>query len=344
MKLVVFTVCLAFVGCTKAETPAEPASDPPTAETPEEGSPAGDPAAATPEGEGDEGSAAAPAGSAIKKAPDLRVVGEPAIAVVDPGKEPRRALRWEFETESDLSVAMTSATTFRLEASDLEGSGKTSVLPKVRQTFDLDAKPVSGSGTVEVAFEVLDDEMIETPDADPKVHLPAAKGTTGSYRVDSAGVSRDFTLAPAEGLRPDVDLEYLQNLLRMMVFPFPEEPIGVGAKWTITQRVERRGIEMKEETTLELLALRGKNVKLAFKLASRGKRKSTVQVPAGQAHRDEAYTWDAEGKLGTSLTRLVPRRATLDNDLLLRTNVQMDTGESGVVDMEVARSVVMKAP
>lgn len=268
----------------------------------------------------------------------------PTVKLIDAGAPPLRRLRWEFRKGAQEVLEMESSYAFQAKAKGFVGAatGPRHVLPSLVQTVELAIEDVSSDGLARVAFQVTNDRVLETPNVTGSLSVTGAKGTTGSFRVDSKGVVSECELAVPEVLPPGADLEYVQNLLRLMVFPVPDEPIGAGAKWSVARVVERRGIPMNEQVTLELVELAGSEVTLTFELESQGSRQTTIGAAENEAIKTEDFTWEADGRTTTSLTRLVPRSLTLGNQLVLNTQVARPSGAIEHLDMNVDRRVEIR--
>jgi len=329
MKYAILALALLTLACSKKESPSE--------------APSSDSMGTTHEAEA-EGTEAAPAEAQPEEAV-LPSVEPPVVELIDAGRPPLRKVRWQFEKGSDERLKMKSAYVFQADVKGAKAgprAGQRQVLPTMLQTIDFVIQDVSADGLAEVTFEVRDDAILNTPNVTPGLHITGAKGATGTYRVDSTGVIHDFAFTPPPDANPRADLEYVENLLRLMVFPVPDQPIGVRAKWTVTRDVERRGIPMKEQVTLELLKLAGSQITLAFELKSNGSRQTKVGKPSAEALRTEETSWDAKGRTKSSLTKLVPRLSTLENVLVLESKLTKPEGQTEQVDMIVERRIEMR--
>ena len=324
MKYSIFALIVLSLACTKKEAPAE---------APAEESEAALAEAAAPETE--------PAVEDSQEAPPVETA--PVIELIDAGKPPLRTLRWAFEPGEAQGLLWKSDYTFHAQRKGAEKQ-PIKVLPRMRQRLELSVVSVSDDGLAEVSYEALSDEIIKTPKVSPGVHITPAKGVRGTYKVDARGVVSEFSLSLPEGLNQDADLEYVENLLRLTVLPVPSEAVGVGAKWSVTREGERRGIPMKERLSVELIRAEGARVELAFELQSEGSRESEV-APRGKllGVRFEEYSWNATGRLKTNLSAVVPKRADVDNELVLSSRFESPGNAPDQLDMKVSRELEMRA-
>jgi hypothetical protein len=312
MKYSVLAVILLSLGCTKKE-PATPPSAPTDAKPAAEESP----------------KEAAPEPESI-------------LVLNEPGSAPPRRLRWQLEAGSRKQLVWESSNyVFYVQ----QGAKKQteSKLPPIVQVIELTVTEVTDSGVAKISYEVLSDEVRKSSDDSVGLHITPAKGVTGAFELDSLGVLRRLTQVLPEGLSPKADLEYIENLLRLTFVQVPEQPVGIGAKWDIARSVTRRGIRMEETATVELMEIKGEVFEFAYTLNSKGAAETEV-APRGEVIgvRFEDFTWGAKGRVETALRSVAPIAATVDNDLMLNTRFEREGKPDDVLDMKVARDVVMR--
>ena len=330
MKYAIYLLALLTLACSKKEAASE---TPMGAATSVSRQPEAEGAGQSADGQSEQ--AAAP-----REAP-------PTINLIEAGAPPLRQLRWELKKGATEILEMESAYTFQAETKGYPGVPEDQrqvrkVLPAIVQTIELGIDDMSAAGLAQVAFEVTNDQVLDASDATDALYVTGAKGTKGGFRVSSKGVISDFALTVPPEAPEGADLEYVENLLRLIVFPLPDEPIGVGAKWTVTRVVERRGMPTNEQVALELVELAGSEMGLKFKLESHGSKQETVGKAQHEALRTQDLRWDASGRTKISLTNLVPRSLTLENDVVLKSQLARPTGAVEHLDMSVDRRVEIR--
>ncbi|MDH3622607.1 MAG: hypothetical protein OES69_15755 [Myxococcales bacterium] len=236
----------------------------------------------------------------------------PTLKLVKPGKKPRRALRWSIEAGQKERLTMRVDT--ELEAVMVVLNAKQA--PRsVAFELTLQTEEGGGEGPRVVSFTVDEARLLDTAKTPPKAlearkeAVAAMKGFGGTYRIDSLGTVEEVVIdLPSDASRElwgiSGDLEWA---LRQLSAPFPEKPIGTGAKWTIERGVEQDGVDASEVSKFQLTKLRKQLVTLKTKVQ---------QSAAPQNFRNPGSPIDAEltefaaegsGKVTWDPTRLVPR-------------------------------------
>lgn len=326
MKYAVFTLALLTLACTKKEAPSE-----------------------APPAEGEVALAEAAPAEAEPAVEDTAeaapVETAPVIELIDAGKPPLRTLRWEFKEGAREVLKIRSAYTWDAEAKGIEGGRNPPkvVLPAIIQTIHLDVGAVSDFGVAGVDFEVREERTIEASDVPrAQLHITATKGAKGSYKVDSAGVISDFRLTPPPELPSGENVEHVEDLLRMTVFPLPAQPVGIGARWTVARTAKRRGMSMNEQVTLELVELADSDIAIRFELESSGTTETDIGSPQAAAVKKETHSWNAVGRTQSTLVSPSPRSTKMLNVVGYTSQVERPDRELEEFNVTIERKVEMK--
>jgi hypothetical protein len=183
-----------------------------------------------------------------------------AIKLVNQGSEPRRALRSSrgpgrnehlkirVDTELDMRVAMLNAK-----------QAPRSV------TFELSVRTNGAvrEGTAVFSFTVDEASAHHAANVPPKTRddreeaMASMRGLQGGYRVDSLGAIQEVVMnLPADASQELWNLATdLRWAIRQLTAPFPVEPIGAGATWTVGLSVEQDGVKANQVSSLELTEL-----------------------------------------------------------------------------------------
>ncbi|MGA9855148.1 MAG: hypothetical protein WBR29_07745, partial [Gammaproteobacteria bacterium] len=159
------------------------------------------------------------------------------VTLQDPGREPRRELRYAWREDDKEQMAITLRTTVSAESG---GARQDVPFPALHIALAIDAKSVSADGDLRYAWRVTSAQA----DADAGAPQQVAEGWaaqlapiahlsgTGAFtsRGLSAGVSLDPPTAGDAGMEGEMVVQVLQ-MLRDACAPLPEEPVGTGAKW-----------------------------------------------------------------------------------------------------------------
>jgi len=189
-------------------------------------------------------------------------VPAPTTELLDPGREPRRALRFRFEagevtirTIVDLAVVQQADEAFF--ALDL---------PPVQQTVRLTTAPAGDGRDAEVSLEVTALTLGAGATAEERealeAELGALVGLRGTGRIDELGrvVSFDYDLDVDVSADLDPIVAGFGDQLEALVAPLPEEPVGVGARWRTTTAADLGGTSVPVATVYEVTELTGDQV------------------------------------------------------------------------------------
>lgn len=172
------------------------------------------------------------------------------LRVTEPGAEPRAARKYAFVANRGDKRVITAR-----QSAGREGGGPAQEAA-FAVTADFVPKKVTPAAT-KFELKVLN---VDLPDmqgpqkAAAQAQLKAFAGLTGAFDVTSRGEvgEVDFKADDRMGQGADVIVQSLQQSLELLVPPFPNEPIGVGATWE--RKVDRkdRGQENSAKHTFTL--------------------------------------------------------------------------------------------
>lgn len=194
---------------------------------------------------------AAPSASAgaAPAAPELPLE----VALVDPGQEPRRPLRIRLAPGQRFAWSWQEKGQTRYEGT--LGGRPPHPAPASRYVFDFVVNGVASDGAGTGQLAVRSAERTVEPNDFLFAGLGAPPAPFGwPQRLTATGLyALEDVPLPSEA-DPTV-----QGLLRALrggsTVPFPEKPLGVGARWTVVRRFEKLGIPVRELTVYELLKL-----------------------------------------------------------------------------------------
>jgi hypothetical protein len=245
----------------------------------------------------------------------------PSVELVTAGEPPRRALRWHFEKGSKETLEIKS------KRKSIRGGGESPApeafdIPEVIFEVAVETREVTLNGTAQVEFEVLSAGAPEAPIRySPQVvkalreSVGRAKGTTGTYSIDSRGVVGDVQLVP-ESVRDDGVETVLRRLLAWTTMPLPEEAVGRDGKWIITREIERGGTRVSEVSRVKLAKIEGSRIDLDVKIdgasPEQGLSKGPGVSPRGSATGPRL---ELEGiqRFEGDLTKLVPQSSRIES-------------------------------
>jgi hypothetical protein len=196
-----------------------------------------------------EGSAGGGAGAEPEAAPEGAK-----LTVLDAGAEPKAARRYAFvANRADRRLVTIKQSAGR------EGGGPAQEAA-FAQTADFTPKAVKPAAT-RFEMKVIKLDLPGVPSAQKAqaaAQLAAFNGLAGTFDITSRGEIGEVDFKADEkmaGGGADVVLQSLQQAMELLVPPFPDAPIGVGAKWE--RKVERKehGMDNSAKHTFTLKEL-----------------------------------------------------------------------------------------
>jgi hypothetical protein len=277
-------------------------------------------------------------------------LAEPSIALLSPGAEPRRVLRWTFEKGSKETMKIWSQVTMIAQMGiDDE---KTTVTPPVVHTLALEVQGVEPDGSTTVGFEVKSSMVLKDKKAYASTRekmMEAAssiRGLKGTYRVDASGIVTDFELPEAaEGESRDLRMaESIGEFLSRSTVPVPGEAVGKGGTWTVKRRLVEGGITVDQTSTYELQKLDGSKIAVGVK-TEKSAPDQEVGTPGTYGHFNlKHFATTGQGERQADLGKLVPQKAASKTDTELKTFMQKKDGLALQQDLTIQAQERITAP
>lgn len=251
-------------------------------------------------------------------------IGAPAIIkLISAGAAPRRAVRYNIAPTYKGAMTMTTS---------MEMGGLPTAMPPMSMVMGLNVgvSSIAPNGDITMNMTFTKAEM--GPGADPTIAaavgeaMKAIVGLKGTAVVTNRGVAKSVKM-DLDAANPAVSQAFSQvsqNLENMMA-PFPEEAIGVGAKWEARQALDSQGMSMFQRTEFEVTAMTATSMTVNIKTEQTAPPQtiSNPQLPAEAAMTLERLTSSGTGKGTIPTNALVP---TMDMDLNMSMSMQVNMG------------------
>jgi hypothetical protein len=272
-------------------------------------------------GVGANANANANAGVGVGVGVNAGVGGEAArVRVIDPGKEPREKLRYAWRVGQRERLVMELRT-----AAATESGGTTTpeiALPPVRIGVAIDPASVSPEGDLTYAWRVLSTQVtadtgdagLPSPMADGmRDEVAAVEHLAGTATVNALGLTTSLAVNAAS--MPEAGaggsgqmIEQVRQTLRDLAPPFPDEPVGRGARWEKLSQLSSRDARLTQTDTFTLLELGKTGGKIDDVLAQTAPSQPlpTPGMPNAQARMDSMLA-SGDGKTAFDRSRLVPQ-------------------------------------
>ena len=255
----------------------------------------------------------------------------PRVRLLAPGRPPLRTLRYQAAVgqKGELSMGMTMSMEMSIAGQTLPAT----VLPEMRYGMEYRVTTVEPSGDIRYEFNFKDAKVNPGPNATPAVteamrgYLEKMSAMKGHVVVSTRGLVReaDFVLPPDLDAQLRQFLEGMRQSLRQISAPFPEEAVGVGAKWETTLRATQNGLTLDQTALSELTTLEEQGGRLAVTVTQNAEpqQMQPPNLPPGARIDLSTFKSSGSGESVFDLRRLVPSRAEMKLHTEMEATIQM---------------------
>ncbi|MEO5803668.1 MAG: DUF6263 family protein [Verrucomicrobiota bacterium] len=198
-----------------------------------------------------------------------KVAASPATAspvkLISAGAEPRKELRIHPKAGDKQNLDMTIKM-----AMDM-GTGQSMKMPATKMAMEVTVKNISAAGEISYESVIGNVEVLDEPGAMPQVvesmktALNGMKGLSMTGTMSDRGIPKSLDLKIPAGVAPQLRqaMEQMKESFGNMSSPFPDEAVGVGAKWEVKRPVKSQGMTIDQATTYELKSLKDDQANVA---------------------------------------------------------------------------------
>lgn len=249
---------------------------------------------------------------------DTPAIGAPpTVHVLNPGQEPRQALRWNVQPGFEQKVSATVASSIEALIAVMMVRAP---LYAVSYELSLRAKSLADDGSlhVEVTVDRATANLEGVGDAERAKQIETALGTLGKVRGRYVLGPRGQVTGAQLDIPPNaagIAREMIDNVrwaFVQMTPVFPEEPIGQGAKWTVHQGIEQGGVRVNQLATIEMVKRDGKRVELGLDIQQSAAPQSFENAGTMRTLDLTVLKGIASGSLTWDLGELAPQHARIE--------------------------------
>jgi hypothetical protein len=163
--------------------------------------------------------------------------------------------------------------------------------------------------------------------------------------MSDRGVNKSTDVKATADLNPQARqaMDQMKDTFSNTGIALPEEPIGVGAKWEVKQKIKSQGMTIDQTTQYELLSIDGDTLK-AKATITQSAGNQTIQNPAMPQMKMDLVKLSStgSGEMTTDLRQLVPVQATID--MHSDTTMAMDAGgQKNEMSMKMSINIRMES-
>ena len=262
---------------------------------------------------------AAPATIATTTLPPTTVAPKPTVTLDSPGTQPRQPMTLRLAAGSSAKVAMVNKLTLKITVGGQ--AVPASVVPGTRQVVTQRVDKVEADGAAIVSVTFSDAAVVPTPGADPAVVQATQAGLEplnrirGTQTIGPDGAVKSATFDTGAVTDPAIKgtLDSMTSQLGSLSAPFPREPVGVGARWTVTSTATIAGLRMTTTTRYTLRSRSGDRYELdqtQEAVAVPGP-VPLPNLPAGALASVTSFTVKSTGQISGDLTRHLPTKSSV---------------------------------
>ncbi len=238
-------------------------------------------------------------------------VGAPAIVtLLEPGAAPRKALRYTIPAGQKARADMTMNMSMAMNAA---GMSMPMDFPGMKMTMAVAVTGVAPNGdiTYDLGFTGL--TFDSSADANPTIAAalqPLQASITsikGSTTISSRGVTKSSKMEAADPSLQQM-LGSVTSTAENLSMPFPEETVGVGARWEVRTTASSGGQTIFQKSIYQVVSIEGSTVslKVTSEQTAPPQSVSNPALPAGSEMYMDKMAGSGTGTTVIHLDSLVP--------------------------------------
>lgn len=236
----------------------------------------------------------------------------PSFELIEEGRGPKRALRYNVEAGKSHELVMSMK---------MGMMGRT--LPEIRMTMEITILSAVPGGDIRYSFRFTDASAsngMELPGLDDLM------GLSGTAVVDARGMTRSGQVNVPPGTPPAMKqfMSKFEESIKQFSCPFPEEPVGVGAKWKLSQPITTEMFGLQQEATFQLVELDGDRGRLKMTLRQHAE-DVEMKLPNGMTAELVELESKGSGEMEFDLKNPAPIDSYLDLETRFKVKVQGQT-------------------
>lgn len=267
------------------------------------------------------------------------------VTLLDPGSEPRRELRYDFEQGYTQQGAMEMAIQLGV---DMGGLQMPMNMPAIRMDMTMNTAEVADDGSARFEYEYTSAEVVGDAGNPLGAALGSAlsqiNGVSGWVRVDPRGTTLEagFGAPGANAQQLAQVLDSAEQSIQQMSAPWPAEPVGVGAQWQAVTSFESGGFTLEQTATYTLESFDGNGVNVSVDLSQMAGEQAldgAAGLPPGAQVSLMSMESTGSGSMQVDLGALIPA-SEMSMSTAMTMSVAMQ-GQSQQMSMNVQTDISM---
>ncbi len=255
------------------------------------------------------------------------------VELISPGEMPRKEIRFQPKSGQTESIIMTMKMDQKIT---IDGNALPSpATPTQKFTMKVSIKDVASDGDVTSEIEFANIELVDDPQSPSPLGpimmnlLRPMIGSKGSAVVSNRGLTKKSEFKFNEGLAPQLKLmlDGMMDSVGKISSPVPVEPIGVGGKWKVVQKLTTNGMTLKQISTHELTKRTADGFEITTEISQQADPQEVKSplLPAGAKMNLESLSTEGKGMSAFRFASIMPAKA----DSSVASNAAMTVNVNG---------------
>lgn len=261
------------------------------------------------------------------------------VELLEAGEGEKRTLRLRAEVGQTERMRMEQVMTMQIQIGSQQVPEVQ--MPPIRMDFELRTTHVGDDGAMRHASRIVGLEILGEGPLVPRLEqeLAPLRDLSGWDVVDPRGrlVASQYDLPASASPELRNSLQRMQDAMRQIMPPLPEEPVAVGARWRAVSDV-RSQIAFRQVSTYTLEALEGDRMVLSVQTEQSAEPQPMASDQPGVTAELLAFDGDASARIELALDHMVPRSEG-DVRVELTTRATPQNGAPQEVTMKMATAV-----
>jgi hypothetical protein len=281
--------------------------------------------------------------------PNIITPAIPRIEILSTGTGEKTQLRFTPVVNS----RQTSTLTLKLDIKE----GMSISLPTTKLTLEVVVTQVDANGDIHFDFTYKNVDLLAEP-GEPREAINALRpsltpliGLSGSIVVNSRGQTKRTQI----NLPPELDptakqiFEQLSTSLDQFYAPLPEEAVGTGARWRVSQDLNVNGIQLTQSAIYELVSNQNNVLDLMVLVEQEALPQAVTlpsipDLPVGATLELRSLSSQGEGEMTFGLGQILPRRSILSSRSSVVLSFKPAANEQGIsVNQDIAVEVILNS-
>jgi hypothetical protein len=242
------------------------------------------------------------------------------VTLLEPGAEPRKALRLHPNPGDKQTLTMTMKMGMQIKVAGVEAPAMK--VPPVKMSMDVTIMNVAADGDISYEMIMGDAGSRDAPDLTPQdaaslnAIMASFRGASFTGLISNRGLNKGVAikLPPGADAQTRQLMDQMKDSFIVASPPLPEEAIGLGAKWEVKMPVKSQGMTIDQTSIYQLVSMDGERLTARSTVAQHAANQK-IHMPSMPGMKLELTKMVGNGTTEATfnLTQLMPPTATVDS-------------------------------